>query len=346
MLQLPSDQLITTPFCALGTPTTDFVLPPIAGSDSSLIQTQQFGIPPVQAQAQAFGGKPVLRSETNGVLQFYSNVLYFMNQGGQFTYDEDQSTALGGYSEGAILFDFATKSYVISLIDDNTFDFVTTPSYIDGVHWIKLNSLAYPSITDEDGLVSIIGLNGLYVRNASIFNGSSLFSQIAGRGGIIINSIDSHSTYLGSNNTDPSGGFNGLIFDDTVTRPMLKTADELRTDSREIICAQDCVYLENNAGGILTTYKGMGPGKLGEAGTTIMQTILVSSGIIGDNQTFSFFSPFPNKIIGYTAVLGNINTPYYVVEVYPASLSQITVTYSTSVPSGNAAQLSIIAWGY
>lgn len=174
MLQLPSDQLVTTPFCALGTPITDFVLPPIAGSDGSLIQTQQFGIPPVQERDPDFGGLPVRRDETNGVLQFYSNVLYFMNQGGQFTFDTDQSTALGGYSEGAVLFDFATSSYIISLIDNNTFDFVTTPSYIDGTHWISLNSLAYPDITDEAGLVTIIGPNGLKVNKSATFLDDSL----------------------------------------------------------------------------------------------------------------------------------------------------------------------------
>lgn len=179
MLQLPSDQLVTTPFCALGTPVTDFILPPIAGSDGSLIQTQQFGIPPVQEQNPDFGGRPVRRDETNGVLQFYSNVLFFMNQGGQFTFDEDQSTALGGYSEGAVLFDFATKSYVISLIDGNTFDFVTTPSYIDGVKWITLNSLAYPDITDVAGQVGVTGANGLKVYKSATFANDGLGPKIS-----------------------------------------------------------------------------------------------------------------------------------------------------------------------
>ncbi len=179
-LQLPSDQLITVPFCGLGTPTDDFVLPPIIGSDGSLVQTQQFGIPPVQQQNPDFGGKPVLRTETNGVLQFYSNVLYFINQGGQFTFDAAQSTALGGYSTGAVLFNFPTSSYVISLIDNNTFNFVTTPSYIDGVHWAKLNKLAYPDIIDVGGLVTITGNNGLIVNSSANFvdNGLGPFVRI------------------------------------------------------------------------------------------------------------------------------------------------------------------------
>lgn len=177
-LQLPSNQLVTIPFCALGTPTTDFVLPPIIGSGSSSIQTQEYGIPPKQAQNPAFGGLPVKRVETNGVLQFYSNVLYFINQGGQFTFDATQSTAIGGYSEGAVLFNFPTNSYVISLIDNNTFNFVTTPSYIDGTHWATLNSLVYPDITDTGGLVSIIGASGLKVDKTASFLADTLGPKI------------------------------------------------------------------------------------------------------------------------------------------------------------------------
>ncbi len=240
-LQLPSNELVTVPFCKLGTPVVDFVLPPIIGSEDSLTQTQQFGIPPVQAQDPLFGGLPVLRKETNGVLQFYSNVLYFMNQGGQFTFDLDQSAALGGYSEGAVLFDFATSSYVVSLIDNNTFDFVMTPSYIDGTHWQTLNKLNYPDITNVGGLVSIIGPVGLNVLSNFNVVGTSLFNNAvtcstdlivgvnlivantAGRGGVIIYESATNTAYLGSNDTG-TGGFNGFLFNDDVARATINNS--------------------------------------------------------------------------------------------------------------------------
>lgn len=283
-LQLPSNQLVTIPFCGLGTPTTDFILPPITGSDSSLTQTQEYGIPPVQQQNPAFGGKPVKRIETNGVLQFYSNVLYFINQGGQFTFDDPQSTALGGYSTGAVLFNFPTSEYVISLIDNNTFNFVTTPSYIDGVHWKTLKSLAYPDITDVAGAVSIVGAGGLNVTNTlhvigavqfdndltvnnhiacntlsssgnlgvggtGIFGGSItvgintiiggflLANQIAGRGGIIINTGGLNASYLGSNSTG-AGGLNGFKFDDTLSRPQINN-HALSGSVWDVVCRND-----------------------------------------------------------------------------------------------------------
>lgn len=255
MLQLPSNQLITVPFCALGTPSTDFVLPPIVGSDSSLIQTQQFGIPPVQQRDPNFGGLPVLRTETNGVLQFYSNVLYFINQGGQFTFDAPQSTALGGYSQGAVLFNFPTSSYVISLIDNNTFDFVTTPSYIDGIHWEQLNSLAYPDITDIAGLVSIIGSGGLSVTGGSTFTGfanclgglevtgTAIFNEISLRGGWVTYAASASQAYLGSNGTN-TGGFNGFIFDDTIGRPTLNNPGAAIVSVNEVVCFRDLAIVQ------------------------------------------------------------------------------------------------------
>ena len=142
MFQLPSNQLITKPFCALGTNGVDYVLPPISGSSASTVQTQEYGIPPVQQQDPDFGGLPVLRSETNGSLRFYSNVLNFINQGGQFTFDATQAIAIGGYRQGAVLYCNAINGYLISLINNNTANFITTPSYInDGIHWQTLYHL-------------------------------------------------------------------------------------------------------------------------------------------------------------------------------------------------------------
>ncbi len=170
--ELPSDQLANVPFCGLGTPTVDYVLPPFTGSDSSLIQTQEYGIPPVQQQNPDFGGKPVRRNETNGVLRFYSNIIYFMNQGGQFTYDAPQSTQLGGYAKGAVLWADSINNFVVSLVDNNTFDFVTTPSYIDSIHWQRIAVSNYPDITDTAGLVTITGPGGLHVQQDIVTGGS------------------------------------------------------------------------------------------------------------------------------------------------------------------------------
>lgn len=59
--------------------------------------------------------------------------------GGIRTYDQAFSTAIGGYPKG-IQLDYYISSTntlrkVLSLIDNNTYNFLSTPSYIDGIHW-------------------------------------------------------------------------------------------------------------------------------------------------------------------------------------------------------------------
>ena len=90
----------------------------------------------------------VKEQEMNGVFNYYTNLLFLMGQGYQFTFDANLSTAIGGYAQGSILFCVSNNTYQISLINNNTFNFVTTPSYInDGIHWSTLSSL--PDVVDN-----------------------------------------------------------------------------------------------------------------------------------------------------------------------------------------------------
>ena len=181
MFQLSSDELITIPFCSQGTEGIDYVLPPISGSESSLVQTQEYGIPPVQQQDPDFGGKPVRRDETNGALRFYSNVLNFVNQGGQFTFDATQAAAIGGYSQGAVLWCESINGYLVSLIDNNTANFVTNPEYIDNVNWKTVNGvqcnfnrrvqiIASVPVTSTLGLSFAFSLNDIVSTRPVVYN--------------------------------------------------------------------------------------------------------------------------------------------------------------------------------
>ena len=150
---LPSSQLLTIPFCNDGTEGVDYVLPPIAGNQSSTIQTQQQGIPPVQSEKIGFGGKYVLRDEANGVMRFYTTVLNYINRGGQFTFDAVQSAATGGYDQGAVLFAASNNTFQLSLVDNNTANFIATPTYLnDGINWRQITSSnlnPYPDVVDD-----------------------------------------------------------------------------------------------------------------------------------------------------------------------------------------------------
>lgn len=74
------------------------------------------------------------------LIGFLGTLQQFRRQmGGIRTYDPDFATAIGGYPKG-IQLDYYTPSdnylrKVISLIDNNTYDFTDEPSYIDNVHW-------------------------------------------------------------------------------------------------------------------------------------------------------------------------------------------------------------------
>lgn len=118
----------------------------------------QEGFPPVTSQSILKGGIPPERKDFNGLGNLLSSMYFYLQNGGQFTFNPDVSNAIGGYPAGAILTytDSSTnKSYqVISLINNNTFNFVAEPSYIDGAKWAKAyvdtdpNQLNYTDITN------------------------------------------------------------------------------------------------------------------------------------------------------------------------------------------------------
>ena len=79
---------------------------------------------------------------------------YRKQMGGIRTYDPAFSSVIGGYPKGAQLEYLQTISEggetryilrkVLSLIDDNGYNFVETPSYIDNIHWM------YCDVLDEN----------------------------------------------------------------------------------------------------------------------------------------------------------------------------------------------------
>lgn len=161
--------IITQPFAWNG----EFTPPPTTGSDSDTTVSQEVGFPETQSTPLGSGGVPVNRSQTNGIFNLYSNILVYINTGGTFTFDNSVVTDLGGYNEGAILWCASANQYLISLVNNNVANFITTPSYVnDGINWSFLTSFAYPDITDTAGLVTITGTNGLQVNHNCLVNGA------------------------------------------------------------------------------------------------------------------------------------------------------------------------------
>ena len=101
--------------------------------------SMELGFPAVTMQPIDRGGTPPDGKDFNGILNVVSQFYFQFQNGFHPTFDSNVSTAIGGYPQGAVLWYFpagATKMLpVMSLIPNNTYDFVSDPTYIDGVHW-------------------------------------------------------------------------------------------------------------------------------------------------------------------------------------------------------------------
>jgi hypothetical protein len=157
---------ITIPFCNSG----NKIAPP---NTSSTVASQELGFPVIQSTPLGSGGLPVDRTQTNGVINEYSQFSLWNSVGGQWTFDPIVAAA-GGYNAGAILWCASNSSYQLSLVDNNTADFVTTPAYInDGINWNQITSTneglfnSYKDITTDGYIVQKTDGFTLLVMDAS-----------------------------------------------------------------------------------------------------------------------------------------------------------------------------------
>lgn len=122
--------LIPMPFAENATPGT---IEPIQATTPTVPQdaTWSAGFPQVTMQPLASGGIPPRGQNFNGVLNALSQHIFHMQGGGQYKWDD----AHGPYSIGDVLqSDDGLRSYV-SVVDNNTDNFNTTPSVI-GTSWL------------------------------------------------------------------------------------------------------------------------------------------------------------------------------------------------------------------
>ena len=115
------------------------------------------GFPEMTMKAPKDGGLPPWGQDFNGMFYLMSSQTCFLQNGGIITFDQAVSDKIGGYPQGAIL-DYMTPNNIYvkvrSLIDDNTYNFVTTPSYINGEHWEEITMSALTSWGDITGTLS------------------------------------------------------------------------------------------------------------------------------------------------------------------------------------------------
>lgn len=132
--------------------------------------SQDVGFPEVTMKPVQVGGEAPDGRDFNGFLQLLSSHLFASQNGGIYTFNADVSSAIGGYPQGAILGYIDTNgdyNFVKSLIDDNTYNFVNNPAYIDNIHWEKI---VYPGAANTD-------LSNLTSQGKNIANWSSNVSN-------------------------------------------------------------------------------------------------------------------------------------------------------------------------
>lgn len=106
-----------------------------SGTDTSSIN---LGFLPITSEPLDDGGVAPERIDFNGMFYLSTDQRVFLQNGGVITYDSTVANKIGGYPKGAILGYVDANdnySFVISLVENNQYNFVTTPSYIDGEKW-------------------------------------------------------------------------------------------------------------------------------------------------------------------------------------------------------------------
>ncbi len=109
------------------------------------------GFPEITMKALADGGLPPRGQDCNGMFYLSTDQKAYLQNGGIITFTQSVSDLIGGYPSGAYL-DYINSdgiyTKVKSLIDDNTYNFVTNPEYIDGKKWEEVNLGANQSLTN------------------------------------------------------------------------------------------------------------------------------------------------------------------------------------------------------
>lgn len=142
------------------------------------------GTPAICSEDPNEGGLPPRRVDMNQVHYMLSNNFYEMQKGTFYTFDPFMTqTPNTGYPNGAILWDYNTKQFLQSNKDNNTDNFITTPSFI-GVSWMPF--LATPALNGLMSSADKSKLNGIesgaQVNSVTSVNGQTGDVQLTAGG--------------------------------------------------------------------------------------------------------------------------------------------------------------------
>ena len=149
------------------TSTNDFEIPAETSTSASDTCVQDDGFLPITSTDLDDGGIAPERKNFNGLFYLSTDQRFYLQNGGVITYDENVAAAIEGYPQGAIL-DYVVNNQfkkVQSLIDDNTYNFVDDPSFIDNEKWQELD-LGAPSDYANQSLTNLTTLGNARLQYA------------------------------------------------------------------------------------------------------------------------------------------------------------------------------------
>lgn len=120
------------------------------------------GFPPVTMLPIASGGIPPEGNDFNGLFFDITTHTLWVNAGGQYLFDAGLSTAMGGYPKGMVLQNTALNASYVSLVDNNTTDFNSTPSSI-GTLWGSYSGAAFSNaaVATTGGTVTLSAIQAM-----------------------------------------------------------------------------------------------------------------------------------------------------------------------------------------
>ena len=153
------------------------------------------GFPEITQLPVSDGGLPPERADFNGMFYLSTDQRVFLQNGGVITFSEDVSTSIGGYPKNAVLAYFDEKGeyhLAQSLMDDNTYNFVESPEYLDGIHWQKIN-MGGSSRNIGEIVTSTLPLTdaGLHLLDGSLLQGGGIYNSFVS---YIANLYETNST--------------------------------------------------------------------------------------------------------------------------------------------------------
>lgn len=162
------------------TSTDDFEIPAATSTGVNDTCVLDDGFLPITSTALDDGGIAPERKNFNGMFYLSTDQRFYLQNGGFITYNPAVATAIGGYPQDAILGyidSFGTYKLVKSLIDDNTNNFVSDETLIDGTHWEEIQ-MGGSSRNIGEIVTSTIPLDdaGLHLLDGSLISGSGSYA--------------------------------------------------------------------------------------------------------------------------------------------------------------------------